>query len=148
MNDPHFHTVTAWLAVDDARRAHDFYADVFEAVVLACEPHVGPVRMGVLRFGDSLISVVDPMPQVGLVTPKDGGTCSIALNVADADAMFARAVDRGAHPVAPIRATFAGERHGVLLCPFGHRWILSTRTEDLRLDEIVKRFRRALSERA
>lgn len=42
-----------------------------------------------------------------------------------------------------LRDTFAGERHGLLVCPFAHRWILSTRTEDLRLDEIIDRFRRA-----
>jgi len=135
-------TITPWLAVDGARKAHDFYVRAFDAIPLACEPPTGRVALGLLRFGDTVVSVVDPIEQLGLRSPKNGGTCSIALDVADADALFARAVHLGATAMAKVAASFAGERHGLIVCPFGHRWILSTRTEDLTVDQVVDRFRR------
>jgi PhnB protein len=141
MIEPPRRTVTPWLAVEDARAAHDFYTRAFDATSLACEASNGRIVLGLLRFGDSLVAVVEPMESMGLRAPKDGGRCSIALEVPDADAMFARAVSLGAHAIAPVRVSFAGERHGLVVCPFGHRWILSTRTEDLAFEQVLERFR-------
>ena len=141
MIDPHRRTVTPWLAVEDARAAHDFYTRAFDATSLACEPSNGRIVLGLLRFGDSLVAVVEPMEAMGLLGPKDGGMCSIALDVPDADAMLSKAVSLGARAIAPVRTSFAGERHGLVVCPFGHRWILSTCTEDLAIDQVLERYR-------
>ena len=138
---PGYHTVTPYLAVEDALAAHEFYQRAFGAVVVArLDAPDGRVVHGALRFGDSIVVVVDEMEPVGLRTPRNGGTCSISLSVEDADAVFARAVAAGARAVVPVRESFAGERHGLLVCPFGHRWIVSTRTEDLSDEEIAARF--------
>lgn len=138
---PNFRSITPYLAVDNAMQAHDFYHRAFDAEIVArLRTPDGHVAYGALRIGDSMIVVVDEMESVGLRSPRNGGTCSIVLSVSDADMLFVRAVNEGAQPIVPVAPSFAGERHGLLLCPFGHRWIISTRTDDLSDDEITKRW--------
>ncbi|MGW4766798.1 hypothetical protein ACWEO2_01975 [Nocardia sp. NPDC004278] len=66
---------------------------------------------------------------------------SSILACVDADTAHTRAVAAGARSLAPVQADFSGARHGLVQCPFGHRWILTSRTEDLSADEIAQRFR-------
>lgn len=134
-------TLTAYLAVEDAAAAHRFYCDVFGATVAALlQDANGRIVHGALRIGDSTIVVNDEMPQVGLVAPARGGTCSTLLYCADADAVFARAVAAGARPIAPVTQNFSGERHGLLVCPFGHRWIIATQVEEVPDAEVRRRW--------
>ena len=52
-----------------------------------------------------------------------GGTCvRITLEVADADALVARAVAAGASVLMPLQDLFWGARYGKILDPFGHEW--------------------------
>jgi PhnB protein len=39
----------------------------------------------------------------------------------------------------PVQEMFWGERYGVVVDPFGHRWALSTAREQLTPDEIARR---------
>ncbi|GAA4223877.1 hypothetical protein GCM10022254_02090 [Actinomadura meridiana] len=90
----------------------------------------------------SLIVVMDEMPEVGLHSPDyyGGAAFSILLNCDDASAATARAVEAGAERLAPVQDTFSGDRHALVRCPYGHRWILSTRTEGLTFAETQFRF--------
>jgi len=138
---PGYRTLTPYLAVNDARAAHEFYRRAFgaEVVALLALPN-GRVMYGELRIGDSTLVVVDEMPDVGLFTPEHGGATSLVISGSDADGRFAKAVDAGATAVIPVADSFSGDRHGVLRCPFGHRWILTARTEDVTDDQIRTRW--------
>jgi PhnB protein len=57
----------------------------------------------------------------------------------DVDAAFRRAIDAGAIEEKPVEDQFYGDRVGVLLDPFGHRWSLATHIEDLSPEEIERR---------
>ncbi|MFE3291608.1 VOC family protein [Rhodococcus sp. NPDC059234] len=59
----------------------------------------------------------------------------------DADAFVDRAVREGATLVRPVEDTFSGDRHGVLLDPFGHRWAVCTKVEDVPSEEVARRAR-------
>ena len=50
------------------------------------------------------------------------------LHVPDADATYAKAVERGATPLRPIAENY-GARQGTVRDPFGHRWFVSTALE-------------------
>jgi PhnB protein len=39
----------------------------------------------------------------------------------------------------PLQDAFWGERHGQLLDPFGHRWGLAQKIEDVAPDEVARR---------
>ncbi|HXC68108.1 MAG TPA: VOC family protein, partial [Nitrospiraceae bacterium] len=59
--------------------------------------------------------------------------------VEDADQAFTRALSAGAKADKPVADMFWGDRCGQLTDPFGHRWSLATRTENLSPEEIRKR---------
>jgi PhnB protein len=57
------------------------------------------------------------------VPQKLGGTCvRITIMVDDADAVMARAVERGATVQMPVQDMFWGGRYGKFFDPFGHEW--------------------------
>jgi PhnB protein len=82
------------------------------------------------------------IPSMGVLAP-DGKTVhgSFAMYVPDPDAVHAAAVAAGARDVAPVEDVFSGDRMGVVMCPFGHRWVILKRVEDVPEDEIERRAR-------
>jgi len=135
-------TITPYLAVEDARAAHDFYIAAFGAERLqGLEDRDGRIVYGPLRIGNALVIVIDAMPAVGLLPPRLGGTSTLLLFFPDADAVYARAVAAGARAMVPVQPMFSGDRHGLLVCPFGHRWIIATQVEHVGDEEIVRRWK-------
>lgn len=144
----HYRSGTPLIAVHDANAAIGFYQRAFGARLgTRLDAPDGRVMHAALLLDDSAIVVVDEMPEVGLHSPEHyGGTpFSIILACADADAAHTRAVAAGARSLAPVQADFSGSRHGLVRCPFGHRWILSSRTEELPAAEVTRRYRRWLA---
>lgn len=68
-----------------------------------------------------------------------GSPVLLLLETDDVDDLARRAVFAGASVEIPVREMFFGERYGVVADPFGHRWALSTRREQLTPDEINAR---------
>jgi PhnB protein len=74
----------------------------------------------------------------GACPPSIGGTpVVLALEVADAEAMFAQAVAAGAAIRQPLADMFWGDRHGQLEDPLRHRWNIAQRVRDVPHDEVV-----------
>jgi len=70
--------------------------------------------------------------------PPTGGTpVVLALDVADADGVVARAVAAGAEVRQPVQDMSWGDRHGQIEDPFGHRWNVSQHVRDVPHDEVV-----------
>jgi PhnB protein len=61
----------------------------------------------------------------------------LSLDVADADAAFARALAAGAVARQPPADMFWGDRHGQLDDPFGHRWNISQHLREVPHEEVV-----------
>src|SRR4029453_18896891 len=128
------------IVVQDANRAAAFYRDAFGAEELSRIPTPDGRLMSVqLRIGDGLLHISDEFPELGVVAPPSiGGTSVIlALDVADAEAVFAQAVAAGADIRQPVNDMFWGDRHGQLEDPFGHRWNISQHLRDVPHDEVV-----------
>jgi uncharacterized glyoxalase superfamily protein PhnB len=92
-----------------------------------------------LRIGDGVLHIADEFPEMGVLAPPTiGGTpVVLALEVLDAEAVFAQAVAAGAQVRQPLADMFWGDRHGQLDDPFGHRWNVSQHVRDVSHDEIV-----------
>jgi len=92
-----------------------------------------------LRIGDGVLHIADEFPEMGVLAPPTiGGTpVVLALEVPDAEAVFAQAVAAGAQVRQPLADMFWGDRHGQLDDPFGHRWNVSQHVRDVSHDEIV-----------
>jgi uncharacterized glyoxalase superfamily protein PhnB len=128
------------IVVQGAERAAAFYCDAFGAEELDRIPTPDGRLMSVqLRIGDGLLHLADEFPEMGVLAPPSiGGTAVVlALDVTDAEAVFAQAVTAGAEVRQPLADMFWGDRHGQLEDPFGHRWNVSQHMRDVPHDEVV-----------
>jgi PhnB protein len=136
-----FHTLTPALIVDGAAAALDFYARAFGAEVTLRLDMGELVAHAEVRIGDSMVYVNDPLPDFGLVA-HDGAarwSSSLLIYCDDADALHARALAAGATEITPVADQFHGDRVGALRDPFGHRWIVATRFEEMSAAEMQRR---------
>jgi len=134
-------SLTPFLAIRGAREALDFYRDVFGARVTDVTEFDGLVVHAGLDFGLGLLQIGEPSPQYGLVpAPEGDDDCySLGIYVSDVDAVTARAVTAGA-VVREEPSTFvSGDRFASIRDPFGVRWSVMTRVEDLSEEQSAAR---------
>lgn len=135
---PHgFTSITPFLAVDGADRALRFYRDVFGARIVDSVEIEGAVVHAELDFGHGRIQIGEPSALSGLVaTPSDEPVCySIRLYCPDVDAAVERATAAGATLLEPPDTFVSGDRFASIRDPFGVRWSVMTRVEDLSEEE-------------
>jgi PhnB protein len=136
-------TLTPFLVCSPARDAITFYEEVFGATVVGrMDGPDGTVMHAELDFGQGRLQLGDPADAYGLAAPtRDGDTVSSStcIYVPDVDAVFEKAVARGA-TVREKPATFVtGDRFASIYDPFGHRWAVMTRVEDVSPEEAERR---------
>ena len=118
--------VVAYLQVDGATKAAEFYQRAFGAeVALAYPPDDKGRTMHVhLYINGSSIMLSDAYPEHGVPLEKPQAF-SIMLPVDDIEAWWQRAIDAGGTPVMPPADMFWGDRYGQLRDPFGVLWALN-----------------------
>jgi PhnB protein len=134
--------VTAYLAIDGASDAIEFYKTVFGAQERFRMPQPdGTIGHAEIQLGDSVIMMSDAFPEMGIVDPKKlGGTpVTLSVYVEDADATFGNAIKAGAKQLQPVQDKFYGDRAGQFEDPWGHRWNVMTHVEDISPEEMEKR---------
>jgi PhnB protein len=137
-----YHTVTPYLAVENAAEAIDFYQRAFGAKERVRMSGPGDSIMHAeLEIGDSLVMLSDPFPQASTTPPKElGGTSvSIMAYVEDIDAVYKQAVEAGATSLMEPDDMFWGDRFGSVQDPFGHSWTIATHVEDVEPEEMQRR---------
>lgn len=142
-----YHSLTPYLAVPDGPKAIEFYQQVFGAEVLSRQDLPdGRVGQAELRIGTSMLQLSDQMPEIGLRAPTGEWVHSSLVHyVEDVDATFARAVEAGATAVEPVRTFVTGDRYGTVIDPFGHRWAILTKVEDVSREEADRRVKEWLA---
>lgn len=134
------HALTPYLAVTDAVAAVDFYVAAFGAVrrgepILMPDGRTGHVEVA---LGDSVLMLADEFPEMGLAAPatRGGVSQSLRLEVADPDAVVARAIAAGGTLEQPVTDSPYG-RGGAVLDPSGHRWMVSREVPAARAGDVV-----------
>ncbi|HEU5156738.1 MAG TPA: VOC family protein [Streptosporangiaceae bacterium] len=124
-------SLTPYLTVDDGRRALEWYVRALGArsrgePIVMDDDRIGHAE---LAFGDSVLMLADEFAELGLLAPKARGgvSQSLRLEVADVDGTVRRAVELGARLERPVADQGYG-RNGVIVDPFGHRWLVSAQT--------------------
>jgi uncharacterized glyoxalase superfamily protein PhnB len=140
---PGFHTLTPHLEIRGATRAIEFYKNAFGAteVMRNLGPDGRKVMHAQLQIGDSMLLLHDEFEEAGGESPQslEGSAVTLHLYFEDVDAAWSRAVAAGAKVVMPLADTFWGDRYGQLVDPFGHRWSLASKVEELTAEEIRQR---------
>ncbi len=133
--------LTPFLAVQGAAQALEFYTGVFGARVVDATELGGVVVHAEIDFGQGHLQIGEPSPDYGLVPPPAApNACySMGLYCQDVDAVLAKAIDSGATVREPAMNFVSGDRFASILDPFGIRWTILSRIEDLSEEESVRR---------
>jgi len=125
-NAPALTGVVAYLTVDGAVAAAEFYARAFGAVELARQPLDAKGRtMHIhLQINGGSLMLSDGFPEHGHPALKHQGF-TLILPATDIDRQFERAVKAGAEVLQPVQKMFWGDRYGALKDPFGVTWGLN-----------------------
>ncbi|MEZ4297123.1 MAG: VOC family protein [Polyangiaceae bacterium] len=134
---PNMPAVIGQLVVKDAQALVDFAVKSFGAQVFHLMP--GPdgkgIMHGMIQIGGAPLFVADAG---GFAQPTQACTF---VYVPDVDAAFARAVESGAKPLAPVADMFWGDRWGMLSDPWGNIWQVATFKEHVSPEEMQRRLK-------
>jgi PhnB protein len=140
--------VSPYLIVNGGAKAIDFYCSVLGASERMRMPAPdGRIGHAELQLGDSIVMLADENPAMDIRGPVAFGGTPVSLHVyvEDSDAVFERALGAGARALRPVEDRFYGDRSGQFEDPFGHRWDVSTHTEDVPPAEMAKRAEAAMA---
>ncbi|MGN7860244.1 VOC family protein [Microbacterium sp. 22303] len=119
-------TVAPWVVTDDTGALLDFITGAFEGEELArVQTQDGSVGHGEIRVGDTVVLAFDRRDEWPVMPSL------LRVWVADADAAFARALDRGATVVTELGDNAFGQRGGRVKDPFGNIWWITAQVEDV-----------------
>lgn len=144
-------SLTPFVTVTDGAAAIDFYRNVFGArLVGRTDAPDGTVAHAELDFGNGRLQLGDANETYGLLPPPDGDavTHSIAYYCEDSDAVVARAVAAGATLREEVSTFVTGDRYGSIRDPFGLRWSIMTRVEEVSEAEAQRRVEAWMAEQS
>jgi PhnB protein len=131
------------LSVRNGAEALAFYARAFGfRVTMRLDMKDGRLGHAELEHAGARFYVADEFPELDFVGPasRGGTTVSLVLHVEDVHATVKQATEAGAALEGEVKDEFYGARTARLRDPFGHRWTLQQRLEDLSDAEIARRF--------
>jgi PhnB protein len=143
-----YHTVSPYLAVEDAAAAIDYYKKAFGAKErMRMEAPGGKIGHAELEIGDSIVMLSDPFPQATTRPPSElgGASAGVFLYVEDVDSLVRQAVDAGATVTMEVADQFWGDRFGTVTDPFGQVWSIATHVEDVPPEEMAERAKAAMA---
>ena len=129
--------------VRDAAKAIEFYKDIFGATELMRMnyPDSPKIAHAEIKIRNHVLMLGDENPQMGAVAPQPAAPpppASVMLYVDDVDAVFNKAVGKGAKSMMPPMDMFWGDRYGKFIDPFGHLWGVATHKKDVSPAEMAK----------
>jgi PhnB protein len=131
-----------YLIVKDAPKAIEFYRRAFGAKELfrLGEPS-GKVGHAELAIGRARFMLADEYPDFGALSPVTVGGTPVAMHlyVEDVDKTVEEAAAAGATVLRGLQDEFFGDRTAMLMDPFGHKWHLASRKEDVTPEEMQRR---------
>ena len=129
------HHLLAYLQVNDAAKAIEFYTSVFGATekLRLTDPN-GRIEHAVLDFGGTTLMLTQEFPEYGILGPLTLGGTSVTMHLQVDDA------EAGAEIETEPKDQIYGERSGWLRDPSGHRWKVSHFIEKVTREEMQRRF--------
>ena len=139
-------SITPFIVVNNPSEAIEFYKSVFSVKVKDVTEFPDEngniiIAHAVLDFGNGHLQLGAANPAYHLVPPpgEDNVCYSLGIYVEDADRAFEKAVEKGAIVREPISYFVSGDRYGSILDPYGVRWSIMSRVEDLSEEESIRR---------
>ncbi|WP_066082175.1 VOC family protein [Pseudoclavibacter albus] len=137
-----FSSLTPFVALEDPKAALAFYTDVFGARVVNSTEMEGMIIHAELDFGCGRLQLGPAMKDYHLLAldpEAEDAQFSLGIYVSDVDRVVETAVARGAVQREAVTGFVSGDRYGSIRDPFGIRWSVMTRIEDLSDEESARR---------
>lgn len=134
---------TPYICVKGGADALDFYRKAFGAIeTMRLTGKDGSIGHAAIEIEGAEIMISDEWPEGGVFSPQTlgGSPVSIHLYVVDVDALAERALAAGATELRAVADQPYGDRSGTFRDPFGHRWMISSKKEDVSKEEMERRF--------
>jgi uncharacterized glyoxalase superfamily protein PhnB len=130
-------SVTPQIVINGAAEAIDFYKKAFGAEDLPGRmlDASGRILHAMIRIGDSIIFLNDPMTEMGGPPPSP---VTLWVYTESVDSLFARATDAGAKVAMPLTDMFWGDRAATVTDRWGNRWLLAQHVKDVSPDQIKR----------
>lgn len=138
-------TLTPFIVVNNPAEAIAFYENVFGAKAKSVTDFGDEGNKVIVHadidFGNGFLQLGAATPEYGLVPPPgEGKACySMGIYVPDVDKTLALAVTHGATVREPAADFVSGDRYCSILDPYGIRWSIMTRVEDISEEESYRR---------
>ena len=135
-------TVSFSLTVKDVAMALRFYTEAFGAQELFRLPSPdGSVAHAEFMIGNSRIYISMESPEWHAFAMPEGGTasCLFAISTENCDHSFDRAKKAGGQSLSEPENYFWGTRSAIIKDPFGYRWALNQKIEDVSPAELARR---------
>lgn len=137
-----FHTVTPYLAVENATRFMQFVEKAFGGKTVFVMKHEGDkVMHATMQIGNSRIMICDIMEN----TPAQPAI--LYLYVDNSDELFKKAQKENATVTFPMENQFYGDRVGALKDEWGNTWWIATQVEEVEQNELERRGKIVMKER-
>lgn len=141
------------LVCSPAAEAIEFYKKALGAEEMMRLPSPDGKRLmhASIRLGSGFVYLADDFPEYcdgksETAIALKGTPVTLHRYTKDCDAAIQRAVDAGATVVMPATDMFWGDRYGVIVDPYGHKWSFATHQKDLTPKEIEKAMNEAFSQ--
>lgn len=116
-----FHTITPYMLSSDAGRLIQFMQQAFDAEeILRVKRPDGTIMHSQFRIGDSMIEAADARGEFPVMA------AAIHMYVADADAVYRRALEAGGSSLHEMTNQPYGDREGSVEDPMGNHWYIAT----------------------
>lgn len=127
-NVPALGGIVAYLQIDGAAKASDYYVKAFGATEVLRHPldEQGRTMHIHLHLNGASLMLSDSYPEHGVPLEKPGGY-TLHMQLEDIDTAWKRAVEAGCEILLPLQLMFWGDRYGQLRDPFGVRWSMGAR---------------------
>jgi PhnB protein len=140
-----YSAITPFIVVSDPAEAIRFYETVFGAKAKSVTDIGNDGKKIIIHadidFGHGFLQLGAANPAYRLVLPPgEGDVCySLGIYVSDVDRIFSLAVANGASVREQPANFVSGDRYCSVLDPFGIRWSIMTRIEDISEEESYRR---------
>jgi len=129
-----------------------FYKKAFGAEEISRAPAPDGKRLihAEIRIGKSFIYLVDDFPEFcggksQTATGLQGTPVKLHQYVDNCDAAIKRAQDAGATVAMPPMDMFWGDRYGMVVDPYGHKWSFATHMKDVSPEQMQAAMKEAFS---
>lgn len=132
------------LVAKDAAKAIQFYEAAFGAVeqFRMTDPGDGRIGHAELAFGETVMMLADEYPDFGALSPDSIGGSPVTFHLAtdDTDGLVQRATGAGGVLLRAPADQSHGERTAQILDPYGYRWTIAQKLEEVAPAEMQRRW--------